>query len=396
VRGHGGGRGRGVRPTACRGGGIWGARGWVMLFAHAPRSPVRCSAALLLAMLPALAAGAIGPPPAIQVDFETGATPGDRIDVQYASRGVFFGSSTAPYSIHDADCGPNYGLPLLVTVPGAGHSGSRGVALDGCGGEVPKRGAFLVFNRLRSRVAITVYNEANTGADPFYYLRGYDIDGNLVQTAELTPIASPRWQQVVINTIDPTIAFVTTGSHFLAAEMLAVALDYDDPEAQPDLKLNMQAAPRVYAGQIADFVVSVTRFNGSDGDISLAIAGLPAGVTGSFVPTVLTGTSTDATLTLVVDPNATVDSATATITATPQSIGAGTTAHAVNRQVSIAVPFGLDDFSADVAPCTPTDVRVQIATDVLFNGSLAVQAVSSSPRVLPAPSGALRHRPLPT
>src|SRR5262245_59761421 len=259
-----------------------------MLLVRGPRSPIwRRFAALLLAMLPALAPGVasrqaaatIGPPPAIQVDFESGATPGDRVDVQYASRGVFFGSSTAPYSIQNADCGPNYGFPLLVTVPGAGHSGSRGVALDGCGGEVPKRGAFLFFNRLRSRVAIPVYNEANTGADPFYYLRGYGIDGNLVQTAELTPVASPRWQQLVITTADPTIAFVTVGSHFAVAEMLADDLDYDDPEAQPDFKLNMQAAPRVYAGQIADFVVSVTRFNGSDGDISLAIAGLPAGVT---------------------------------------------------------------------------------------------------------------------
>ena len=72
-----------------------------------------------------LDAAGVGPPPSVQVDFESGALPGAHVDAQYASRGVFFGASTAPYTIQNADCGPNYGLPTLVGILGAGHSGAR-------------------------------------------------------------------------------------------------------------------------------------------------------------------------------------------------------------------------------------------------------------------------------
>ena len=82
----------------------------------------------------------------------------------------------------------------------------------------------------------------------------------------------------------------------------------------------------VLTGTSVDVPIDLNRMNGSNGDISFAVSGLPQGVTASFNPNPVMGTGTSTTMTLTAGQGAVPSNyKTITITATPTSPGAGPT-----------------------------------------------------------------------
>ena len=108
-----------------------------------------------------------------------------------------------------------------------------------------------------------------------------------------------------------------------------LALTYPDAPPPPDFGLSVSGGPtNVAQGDFAEIPVGLNRVNGSDGDISLSVSGLPPGVSASFAPNPATGTTGDAMLKLSADANAPPSPnsySQLTVTATP-SAGAGSAA----------------------------------------------------------------------
>src|ERR1700683_4211698 len=81
----------------------------------------------------------------------------------------------------------------------------------------------------------------------------------------------------------------------------------------------------VAAGANTTYTVTVTPSNGFSGTVSLAVSGLPTGVTGSFNPTTVAG-SGSSTLTITAGSGAAGGSDTATVTGTSGSLSNGASA----------------------------------------------------------------------
>lgn len=79
---------------------------------------------------------------------------------------------------------------------------------------------------------------------------------------------------------------------------------------------------------------TITRGGGFTGSVSLAVSGLPTGVTGAFAPASLDASTTSSTLTVTAAANAAVGVSTLTITAT----GTGVTAQTTTVQLAITQP----------------------------------------------------------
>jgi len=346
------------------------------------RLPVpRLTAGLCLALAVALGAVAGAAPAASEttITFESGVAPGDLVSNQYAGQGITFVPNLNSYGINERIC---Y-LPELIggLAPTPNHSGTRAIKLAGCGGEFPLQGAFASFSKLRSHVSVRVLDEGSGSPDPTFFLRGYDVDGNLVAKTDWRSVGVLDWYKLEISTATPKIAFISVGNYYYTGRMLVDDVSFDEPQAPPDFKLTFTYAPRLYPGQKASFPVSVQRLNGSSGPIALSLSGLPPSVTASFSPATLTGTQTDSTLSVSVAPSAELGTFTATVTATPKNLQAGSSPRSVANTWSIVRPFAFAEENpvVEVAPCTPTTATLKIAVDSLFSGPLSASVESTDP-----------------
>lgn len=151
-----------------------------------------------------------------------------------------------------------------------------------------------------------------------------------------------------------------------------------DPPPPPDFSLTAAGDPAsVPEGDAVDVPISISRINGSDGDVSLSASGLPAGMTGAFSPNPIPGTDTQATMTLTALPGATATSGYVeiTITATPAP-GAGAEERTATKLVRI-IGNCARTFRADFIDVRSTDCMRTLGTDrlvatkpVRFNGLL--------------------------
>ena len=114
--------------------------------------------------------------------------------------------------------------------------------------------------------------------------------------------------------------------------------------AQPDFALGVSpAALTIGAGKSGSSTASISASGGFNSGVSLAVSGLPTGVTGSFSPASVTG-SGSSTLTLAVAAGAPAGSSKITVTGTAGALSHSAT---VNLTVTAAAQ---PDFSVSVAP----------------------------------------------
>ena len=88
----------------------------------------------------------------------------------------------------------------------------------------------------------------------------------------------------------------------------------------PDYSISVSPTSQtVVAGGSTSYTVSTTALNGFNGAVNFGVSGLPAGVTGTFGPTSVTGTGST-TLTIKTTTGASVGSSTIRVTSTSGSL----------------------------------------------------------------------------
>ena len=142
------------------------------------------------------------------------------------------------------------------------------------------------------------------------------------------------------NTIDhfELVEEGTTNGVPIGIDDLAITIDEGTPPPPPNFTLNQgQTVVDVLTGTSVDVPIDINRTNGSNGDISFAVTGLPAGMTASFAPNPVGGTAASTVMKLSADEGAAHSDqySEITVTATPTSPGAGATARSITKQVRI-------------------------------------------------------------
>jgi hypothetical protein len=175
--------------------------------------------------------------------------------------------------------------------------------------------------------ALTV-DEAVVGESPFVTVtEGAPFDKQVSVSAPGTP-SIDRFEIVTDGMGGGAIGF----------DDLAVTIDEAAPPPPPNFTLNQgQTVVDVLTGTSVDVPIELNRINNSNGDISFAVSGLPAGMTASFNPNPVPGTGSSTVMTLSAAEGAAHSDqySEITITATPTSPGAGTTARSITKQVRI-------------------------------------------------------------
>lgn len=246
--------------------------------------------------------------------------------------------------------------PMVKAFPGKAHSGDRvGVStcegLPGCGESFPPPKLRGVLTRSASSVSVYVgYWEnplfPNPGDTMQARIRAFNSDDVLVGessyatvtsgaalTQQLTVTAPPGER---IDYFDVTADDGDDGGKTLAID--DVSITTPDGALPADFTLNAgQTVVDVLTGSSVDVPVDLNRLNGSNGNISFAVSGLPTGMTASFNPNPVTGTANGTTLTLsAAEGAAHSDQYTPiTITATPAGAAAGRGTRTITKQVRI-------------------------------------------------------------
>ena len=245
--------------------------------------------------------------------------------------------------------------PMVKTFAGKAHSGDR-VGVNTCEG-LPGCGEVFPAPRLRgvlTNSATSVSAYVGYWDNPLFptpgetlqaRIRAYNSDDELVGQSEYVTVTSgaPLTQQVSATApAGERIAyFDVTADAGDGGEALAiddVSITTPDGPQPADFTLNAgQTVVDVLTGSSADVPVDLNRLNGSNGNVSFAVSGLPPGMTAGFSPNPLTGAGTRTTLTLsAAEGAAHSDQYTPiTVTATPAGAAAGNRPRAITKQVRI-------------------------------------------------------------
>jgi len=260
-----------------------------------------------------------------------------RIETQYRdSHGVSFPASSGY-------------RPLVKSVPGKAHSGDRVAVYECdpsvgvCGEGFPNPVIHGVLRTSASSLSAYVgwYSGFSEPGAMEIRLRAYDGSGALVMESAPVTVSrnAPLAQQVTVTAPSAVItSFELVGNQpgaGLAFDDLAIVTP--DTAPPPDFTLNPgNTVVDVLTGTTVDVPVDLNRINGSNGDVSFAVTGLPTGMTAAFDPNPVTATGATTTLKLTADAGAAPSDqyTEITVTATPAS-GAGSGARSITKQVRI-------------------------------------------------------------
>jgi hypothetical protein len=241
---------------------------------------------------------------------------GTTVDAQYAaSAGVTFPGQA------------DYGYkPVIRSAPGKAHSGTQVADFNTCVGGTDACGEFrpaLTRGRLSQTatqvsVQIGYLDTGNTNTAPVQ-LRAYDAGGTLLDTADATVTENAPFD-TTMTVQGANIAYFDLYAQYaynLAMDDLSIT--YPDAPPAPDFSLSAgPGVAEVLEGTSTPVGLDLSRLNGSSGDVTFSVTGLPPGMTAAFAPNPLGGTATHTVLTLTAPAGAsTTDYATATVTATP-------------------------------------------------------------------------------
>jgi hypothetical protein len=303
--------------------------------------------------------------------------------------------------------------PVVKPFPGKAHSGDR-VGVYTCEG-LPDCGEGFADPQLRGTLTTTATSvSAYVGfwVDPAFpgagdsfmvRIRAYNSSDVLVaQSPYVTVVQGNALTQQVTATAPAgeSIAYFDVigdapdGSEgkFLAIDDVSVTTP-DTPQP-PDLTLNPgQTIVDVLTGTSVDIPVDMNRLNGSSGDVSFSVTGLPTGMSASFNPNPVPGTNTRTTLTLTAAEGAAhSDQYTQiTVTATPTP-GAGATPRSITKQVRIrencdrTLRFAYLDARSDSCMVRRAGHFEATNAEVRINGLVVEPADDSRPTLLIDPA----------
>ena len=327
------------------------------------------------------------------VDFEAPA-PDTRLFEEYKdSHGVSF---------------PEYeaSRPVVRSAPGKARSGSK-VGVYSVSGEnfSPSK---LIGQLKDSANAISAYvgfySGLASGQSVDVRLRALNSEGAVVAESAFVTVTdnAPFSQQLSVSvpgtpTIDSfELDAPSSAGHAIGMDDLAITIDEAAPPPPPNFTLNQgQSVVDVLTGNSVDVPVEINRTNGSNGDISFAVTGLPAGMTASFNPNPVPGTNASTVMTLTAAEGAAhSDQYTEiTVTATPTSPGAGTTGRSITKLVRIREncdrTVRADFVDARSNECMVRRGNVYEATnaEVRVNGLIIKPADDSRPTLVIDPAG---------
>ena len=367
--------------------------------------PSQLSAAL--AALGAIASSAPAAP--VTLDFESGATVGQKVTNQYGPPGTPAGP-TFEQGIEAGFKGLGCGPPTLDNTSVA-HSGSNSLLLNGCaGGEFWPTAAFFSLGYSTDSVEFWIATPGHTLGNTTVITTAFDGQGSIVTQEEtiLPPQASTTYKQVAIasgagdiayvaveegtkgtNTNTATEVGLTVGNSYLSLDDLT----YDPPSSPPESSFLLGANPpaaNLVAGGETQVKVPVSWTNNPNPSASpvLMETSLPGGITGSFSPNPTTSGSS--TLTLHAAKNAAVGAGTLTIHGYVDKGLASEKTASLTIPLGVSAPFEIVKPPAvTVAPCTPrkVELRVQTATDFVEPLTISVTTPGSSGVVITEISG---------
>jgi hypothetical protein len=240
--------------------------------------------------------------------------------------------------------------PLVKTTPGQAHSASN-LAIYSCEGfqncgegfSAPRFHGVLSTSASSVSAFVGYYHNAGAMDTMKIQLRGFSSDDVLqAQSAFVTVTEDQPLTQITATAPSATIDYFEIVADMPGDEGKGMAIDdltivTPDTAPPPNFTLNNgEQVVDVLTGTSVDVPVDMNRINGSNGDVTFSVSGLPAGMTASFNPNPVTGTSTTTTMTLSAATGAAhSDQYTEiTVTATPGR-GAGPTPRTIKKLVRI-------------------------------------------------------------
>jgi hypothetical protein len=246
--------------------------------------------------------------------------------------------------------------PLVKSFPGKAHSGDKvGVysceGLPGCGEGFsdPQLRGTLTTTATSVSVYVGFWTDPASPAsgDSFMVrIRAYNSsDVVIAESGYVTVVQGNALTQQVAATAPAgqsiayfdVIADAPDGPEGKYLAIDDVSVTTPDAPQPPDLTLNPgQTVVDVLTATSVEVPVDMNRLNGSNGDVSFAVSGLPTGMSASLNPNPVPGTATRTTLTLTAaDGAAHSDQYTPiTVRATPTP-GAGSSPRSITKQVRI-------------------------------------------------------------
>ena len=143
-------------------------------------------------------------------------------------------------------------------------------------------------------------------------------------------------------TMEVLLANILRGTrHRTAAVAILLALACSDDSTDTTGAYSLAVNPAVLTlpqGGTGAVTVSLTRIGGFGGPVTLAVSGLPAGITTTITPTQLTGNVSSATIDVTVAATVATGNHVATVTASAQGVGQVTLAFTVSVTAPQGVP----------------------------------------------------------
>lgn len=299
------------------------------------------------------------------------ATPGATITDQYAAQGVTF------YGQPDPTGGL---LPVFAQVDPSldqDPSGTRVANISHCfpcetfTPDVTGR-----FSQTHTHVGVYVGEFPTAQPDTAQLtLTAYDANHNVIARSTPVTVTAGAGFHTPLSVSSPTatiISFEVSGSGPSVQQNQQLGIDdlsFDIPATphQPDFTISSPSGTTVPQGGTSTVPITINRLNQSAGDVSLDIAGLPPGVTATFVPNPTSGTASTLTLTAATD--APRSPATATITGSPAALSVGPTTRSTPLAIVVDENFnvalgGTPD--ADLSMCTAS-VPIIVTRNLLFS-----------------------------
>lgn len=333
-------------------------------FARRIRGALLAFGALLAALLAPTTASA-----ALPVTFD-GLAAGTNLSTQYAADGVTFLDPPAP---HD--------LPLITDVGTKANSGTK-IAEPGCGGcEFDDRQMLIQLSTLAQSASVRIGIDSSSAVTRPVKLTALNASQSVISVVN-ADVSSANFKTLLTINQAPSnpIAFLKIESfdgfvfgiddvNFTPASMLT-----------PDFAVQPHGPVTLRQGGSVTLPVDVLRFNGSSGNVTLTSLGLGGGVTATFSPPTVTGSTTASSImTITAASNAEVGTTTsATVRGTPASGAVGPATRNGSFTMTVERPFTLaipGEATAAVTPCSASRQTLSIGrARTGFPGAITLSA----------------------
>ena len=305
------------------------------------------TAALVVLGLPVSASAAL------PVTFDT-LPPGTNVSTQYAADGVTFLDPPAPHT-----------LPVVTDVGTKANSGTR-VAEPGCAAcEFDDRQMLIQLSTLSQSASVRIGIDSSTAGLRPVRLTALNASQSVLAVTDAT-VGATNFKTLLSVTApgSSTIAFLRIESFD------GVVFGIDDltftpaSTVTPDFGLQPHGPVTLRQGGSVSLPVDVLRFNGSSGNVALSAINLGSGVTATFSPAIVGGSTTaSSTMTITATEFADVRTTThATVRGIPGSGAVGPEERTATFTMTVERPFTLSTSERDtsVTPCSPTTRRLAV------------------------------------